>query len=372
MYTVAITTRSPADVLAAIDPPIDSTASSRCGETTNVVPTSLVCKAFDVTLASEAAESAAGAARQISTIGPALDDLVRRLRLRPPAFMVTCARGSSDHAATYGKYLLETTVGCAVASIGPSIVSTYGRTPDLAGALFVAVSQSGKSPDLVQLTTAARAAGAIVVGLLNDTTSPLAAECHVVLPLCAGEERSVAATKSFLLSCLAFLQLAARWTDDVALHTAVERAPDALAAATALPWSLDHLATANSLYVIGRGVGLSAAHEIALKLKETCRLHAEAFSTAELRHGPIALVEPGFPIIALAQDDRTRPSVLETVAHLEQLGAAITTAPDVDAPAVLAPLCHVLRCYLGLPALARARGLDADAPPHLAKITRTI
>jgi len=324
-----------------------------------------------VTLASEASESAAGAARQIATIGPALVELVRRLRQHPPAFVVTCARGSSDHAATYGKYLLETTVGCAVASVGPSIVSTYGRAPDLRGALFVAVSQSGKSPDLVQLTIAARAGGAIVVGLLNDTSSPLAAACDVVLPLCAGAETSVAATKSFLLSCLAFLQLAAHWTDDRALHDAVARAPDALAAATATPWSLDHLAPARNLYVVGRGVGLSAALEIALKLKETCRLHAEAFSTAELRHGPIALVEPGFPVIAVVQDDRTRPSVTDAIAHLASLGAQITQ-PAVDAPAVLAPLCHVQSFYLALPALARARGLDADAPVHLSKVTRTI
>jgi len=334
-----------------------------------------------VTLASEASEAAAGAARQIATVGDALDEIVRRVRHRPPTFVVTCARGSSDHAAMYGKYLLETTVGCAVASVGPSIVSTYGRTPNLDGALFIAVSQSGKSPDLVQLTTAARAAGAIVVGMINDAASPLAAECDVVVPLCAGEEQSVAATKSFLLSCLAFLQLAARWTDDAALHDAVVRTPDALAAATALAWPLDHLASATSLYVVGRGVGLSAALEIALKLKETTRLHAEAFSTAELRHGPIALVEPGFPVLALGQDDRTRPSVIETITLLVQLGADVMSTlpiagtrplPTVAAPAVIAPLCHVLGCYLALPALARARGLDADAPTHLSKVTRTI
>jgi glucosamine--fructose-6-phosphate aminotransferase (isomerizing) len=324
-----------------------------------------------VTLASEASEAAAGAARQIATLGPALDDVVRRLRERPPGFVVTCARGSSDHAATYGKYLLETTVGCAVASVGPSIVSTYGRAPNLEGALFIAVSQSGKSPDLVQLTTAARDAGAIVVGMLNDTASPLAAACDVALPLCAGEEKSVAATKSFLLSCLAFLQLAARWTDDPALHAAVARAPVALAAAAANPWSLDHLAAAHNLYVVGRGVGLSAALEIALKLKETCRLHAEAFSTAELRHGPIALVDQDFPVIAVVQDDRTRPSVDEALAHLAALGAAIVQ-PPTSAPAVLAPLCHVQSFYLALTSLARARGLDADAPVHLSKVTRTI
>jgi glucosamine--fructose-6-phosphate aminotransferase (isomerizing) len=207
--------------------------------------------------------------------------------------------------------------------------------------------------------------------MLNDIMSPLAAACDVALPLCAGEETSVAATKSFLLSCLAFLQLAARWTDDPALHAAVAHAPGALATATANPWSLDHLAAARNLYVVGRGVGLSAALEIALKLKETCRLHAEAFSTAELRHGPIALVEQDFPVIAIAQDDRTRASVDEALAHLAQLGAAIMQ-PATDAPAVLAPLCHVQSFYLALTPLAHARGLDADAPAHLSKITRTI
>jgi glucosamine--fructose-6-phosphate aminotransferase (isomerizing) len=324
-------------------------------------------------LAREASEAAAGAARQIATLAPLLDELVARLRARPPAFAVTCARGSSDHAATYGKYLLETTLGCAVASIGPSIVSTYGRAPNLAGSLFFAVSQSGKSPDLIELTSAARAAGALVVGLVNDAASPLAAECEIVLPLCAGEERSVAATKSFLLSCLAFLQIAARWTDDLALLDAVARAPDLLTAATALACPLD-LASATNLYVVGRGVGLSAALEIALKLKETCRLHAEAFSTAELRHGPIALVDRGFPILALVQGDRTEPSVEDTLAHLTSLGAAIRRLPAVaNAPAVLAPLCAVQAVYLALPALARARGHDADAPsPHLSKVTRTI
>lgn len=310
-------------------------------------------------------EAADGAARQIAMLGPALDALVRRLREHPPRFAVTCARGSSDHAAVYGKYLLETTVGCAVASVGPSIVSTYGRSPDLAGALFIAVSQSGKSPDLVQLATAARDARAIVVGIVNDESSPLASVCEVVLPMCAGPELSIAATKSFLLSCLAFLQLAARWSDDPALHAAVAQAPQALRAHDAI------FGIADSMYVVGRGVGLSAALEIALKLKETCRVHAEAFSTAELRHGPIALVRPGFRVLALVQDDRTKPSVEDAIAHLTQLGAHVTTL-TCDAPGVLAPLVHVQRCYLALTALAASRGLDADAPVHLAKVTRTI
>ena len=334
-------------------------------------------------LAREASEAPAAAARQIATATNAIADAVRRLRARPPAFVVTCARGSSDHAATYGKYLLETTVGCAVASVGPSIVSLYGRAPRLDGALFIAVSQSGASPDLLQLTAAARAGGAFVLGIVNDTASPLAAECDVVIPQCAGAETGVAATKSFLCSCLAFLQLAAAWTDDPALLDAVARTPDALTAAVALDWAepLVHSAAAQSLYVLGRGVGFAAALEVALKLKETCRLHAEAFSTAELRHGPIALVDRGFPILALGQADRTQDSVRDALAQLVALGANVTSSlpidgarllPTTDAPAVVAPLAQVQSFYLALPALAIARGVDPDRPTHLAKITRTI
>jgi glutamine---fructose-6-phosphate transaminase (isomerizing) len=402
------------------------------------------CNPFEVSvLAREAAEIPAAAGRQLANTD-AIAEVVRRLRDRPPRFVVTCARGSSDHACTYGKYLIETTIGLPVASVGPSIASTYGRVPKLDGALFVAVSQSGRSPDLIELTTAARKSGAIVLGIINDTASPLAATCDVVIPQHAGEETAVAATKSFVCSCLAFLQLVASWraidavrgadgsandpaapiaigriteldlavpgnvtrvareaaarfaiidrvataADDAVeesamLRRAVDTAPSALAAAAALDWSSAFAALANvtNLYVLGRGVGLAVAQELALKLKEVCGLHAEAFSTAELKHGPLALARPGFPVIALAQTDRTEPSVRETVAQLVGLGCDVAstlpadgarllpTVPDV--PAVLAPLCQVLAAYLALPGLARARGFDPDRPPHLAKITRT-
>ncbi|MBA3541197.1 MAG: SIS domain-containing protein, partial [Deltaproteobacteria bacterium] len=168
-------------------------------------------------LAREAAEAASGARRQLADCQGRITELARRLHARPPALVVTCARGSSDHAATYGKYLIETTVGQLVASVGPSVASLYGRPLiGFEGALFIVVSQSGRSPDLIELTSAARAGGALVVGMLNDEAAPLAAHCDVVIPLCGGEERSVAATKSFLLSGLAFLQLAAAWSDDPA------------------------------------------------------------------------------------------------------------------------------------------------------------
>lgn len=325
-------------------------------------------------IALEARETAGAARRQLVTCAPVLAEIARRLRRQPPSFVITCARGSSDHAATYGKYVLETTAGRLVASVGPSVVSMYQpRTFVPSNALFVAVSQSGRSPDVLRLTEAAKQAGAFVVGIINDESSPLAARCDVVLPLCAGEERAVAATKSFLLSGLAFLQLAAAWTGDPSLVDAVTRAPDALEAACEVAWDLLPLASARSLYVVGRGVGLGAAQEVALKLKETCGLHAEAFSSAEILHGPIALVGPGFPIVAIEQADQTATATADVLAQLASLGATVLRGPSLpDMPSLLEPLCHVQSLYLGLPALAAARGLDADAPPHLKKVTETL
>lgn len=334
-------------------------------------------------LAREAAESPALARAALAGNAAALAVLGARLRASPPRLVATCARGSSDHAATYAGYVMQWFLGRPVASLFPSTVSIYARPlDDLRGALVIAISQSGQSPDLLALVSAARSAGALVVGLVNDARSPLASACDVALDIGAGPERSVAATKSFLLSCLSVLQLAASWSQDPALADAIVRAPDALAEACALDWSpaLAPLARATSMYVLARGIGLAAAQEMALKLKETCRLHAEPFSAAEVSHGPLALVGPGFPILALTQPDATLDPTRAILARLASLGAdlAATTAIDgarllatANAPAVLAPLCAVQSFYLALPALAAARGLDADAPPHLSKITET-
>lgn len=322
-------------------------------------------------LAREAKEAADGARRQIATCGAAFAELGKRLRTNPPRLVVTCARGSSDHAATYGKYVIETTARTVVASVGPSVASMYQRAPvGLDGALFIAVSQSGQSPDLVELTTTARKAGALTVGFINAAGSSLGSACDVVVPLCAGEEKAVAATKSFLLAGVAFLQLAAHWTEDAALHDVVARAPEAFEAAAAQPWPLTQLAAAQSAFVVGRGVGLGCAQEVALKLKETCRLHAEAFSSAEVLHGPMALVREGFPVVGIVQDDETAQSTREVFAQLAALGATVHMHAAHE-PAQLAPLCQVLSFYLGLPALAAARGLDADTPVYLKKVTET-
>jgi glucosamine--fructose-6-phosphate aminotransferase (isomerizing) len=335
-------------------------------------------------IAREARQAAALAHGQVARCAAGFVELGARLRRDPPRFVVTCARGSSDHAASYGKYLIETVVGRAVASVGPSIASVYGGPLALAGSLFVVVSQSGRSPDLLRLTEAARRGGALVVGFVNDESAPLAALCDVALPLCAGAETSVAATKSFLLSGLAFLQLVAHWSADPALRDAVAAFPDALDAASRLDWwpVLADLAGATSLYVLGRGTGLGAAAEIALKLKETCRLHAEAFSTAEVLHGPLALVDRGFPVLVVGQDDDSAATTRSVTARLVALGADVRSALDVAGatplpvpaavPAAIAPLCQVQSFYLAVHRLAAARGLDPDAPAHLRKVTETV
>ncbi|MCY1000653.1 SIS domain-containing protein [Myxococcus sp. MISCRS1] len=336
-------------------------------------------------MAREAAEAPGVARLQLARSEDMFVALGERLRRQPPRFVVTCARGSSDHAAVYGKYLIETTLGRAVASVGPSVASIYGaHALDLRDSLFIAVSQSGQSPDLLRLTEAAKASGALVVGFVNDASAPLGALCDVSIPLDAGPERAVAATKSYLLSGLAFLRLAAHWSASPALHEAVAALPEALASACALDWwpALQTLVDAQSLYVVGRGSGLGAALELALKLKETCRLHAEAFSAAEVAHGPLGLVQPGFPVIALGQEDGSAEGTRAVVRRMMELGAEVRTVLPVPGaatlptvpgvPLAIAPLCQVQSFYLAVHRLATARGLDPDAPANLRKVTETV
>lgn len=313
----------------------------------------------------------------------ALAQLGQRLRAERPRFIVTCARGSSDHASAHGKYLLETRVGLPVASVGMSVASVYGRELDLDGSLFIAVSQSGRSPDLLRLTEMAKRRGALVVGLINDASSPLMALCDVGLPLCAGPERSVAATKSFLVSCVGYMALAAAWSGDATLNAALESLPDAFDAAAALDWrpQLESLADTRNMLVLGRGASFGAALETALKLKETSTLHAEAFSAAEVIHGPLGLVVPGFPVLAYGQDDEAAPTIRDTLARIVGLGGRVLstlaapgvetlpTVPGID-PAI-APLCQLLSFYVAVPHLAAKRGFDPDNPTNLRKVTET-
>lgn len=336
-------------------------------------------------LTREAAEAAEVAARQIAINGEAMALLGDRLRRRKPAFIATCARGSSDHAMTYGKYLLERALGLPVASLGPSLASVYRGEIDLSGAVFVAASQSGRSPDALQLTETAKRGGALTIGLINDMESPLAALVDVALPLAAGPETSVAATKSFLATGIALLHLTAAWSCERSLSDALVRSPELLRQAGLCDWSpfFRHLEQATSLYVIGRGLSLGIAQEMALKFKETCRIHAEAFSAAEVLHGPLALVGPGFPALVLDPADEGSESTLSVARSFAGLGADVAYAgadgaPGIalpvpaESPPVLMPLLQARAFYGGIAALAKARGLDPDRPPHLRKVTQTL
>lgn len=334
-------------------------------------------------LGREAAEAPAAARRHIQRNRAAFAELGARLRAAPPRFVTTCARGSSDHAAVYGKYLIETALGHPVASVGPSVASVYGTRLDLRDSLFIAVSQSGRSPDLLRLAEAAKAGGAVTVGFVNDEASPLMALCDVALPLCAGPETSVAATKSYLLSCLAFLNLTAHWSGSAELLEAAESVPDALERALGLDWwpALETLVPARGLFVIGRGTSYGAALEMALKFKETSRLHAEAFSAAEVIHGPLALVGPDLPVLAVGQEDEAAGSIRQAAERIAALGSPVWSALDgagtTRLPTVaglhptVAPLCQIQSFYMAVHRLAVARGYDPDAPANLRKVTET-
>ena len=323
-------------------------------------------------------------ARQLRDNAAPVKALAAHLNRSPRRFVVTSARGSSAHAATYGKYLIETRLGLVTAAAAPSVATLYDAPLQMTDALFIAVSQSGRSPDLVRQAEAARACGAFTVALVNVEDSPLVEACEAVLPLHAGEERSVAATKTFIASLTALLQLVAHWRDDDELRGALDRLPETLARATALDWgaALEPLAAADDMLVVGRGPGFAIANEAALKMKETCALHAESFSAAELLHGPVSLVGEDYPVLVFSQEDETRAGVRDLIAQLRGKGANVFAA-EVGEPAAgrlpvappLHPACDpvaMVQSYYGFAArLAVRRGLDPDRPRHLRKVTMT-
>jgi glucosamine--fructose-6-phosphate aminotransferase (isomerizing) len=332
----------------------------------------------------EAAQAPAVVREQLAANAERVARLAGRLRSAPPRAVVTCARGSSDHAATFARYLIETRLGLLTASAAPSVSSVYEVTPDLVGTVMIAISQSGASPDLLATVSRARTNGARIVALVNAESSPLAQLADDLIPLRAGPELSVAATKSYIASLTAIVQLVGSWAGDAALAAALTEAPHQLERAFELDWSaaVTRFAPATSLYVIGRGLGLGVAQEAALKLKETCGLHAEALSAAELRHGPMALVRAHFPLLVFTQDDESRAGVVQLAAELAAGGAAVllagaevpqaTVLPTLAAHPVIEPLLFVQAFYRMANTLALARGRDPDRPPNLSKVTETL
>ena len=332
----------------------------------------------------EAAEASDVVERQRDRNAEMVADLAQRLRDSKPRAVVTLARGSSDHAATFARYLIETRAGVLTSSASPSVGSIYDSTPDLGGTVVLAISQSGRSPDLIATAKQATEQGALLVAMVNDEDSPLAAMAEVVIPLCAGPERSVAATKSFIASLAATIHLLSAWTGNPEIESALSALPGKLSEAWGLDWSaaLPELCAATSMFVVGRGHALGVVQEAALKLKETCGIQAEGFSAAEVRHGPMAVVRKDFPVLLFGQSDESLASVASLASEFASRDARVISAgvpdvpgiilPAVPADSLIAPVLQIATFYRLANALAVSRGFDPDRPLHLTKVTETL
>lgn len=333
----------------------------------------------------EEARSAGDAvARQLAADTDRCIALGRALRASPPAVTLTVARGSSDHAAAYCAYLIMARLGRIVASLPMSLVTLYKSPLQAQHTLAIAISQSGQSPDVIEPIAYFRAGGATTVALVNDTGSPLARAAEWALPLHAGPERSVAATKSFITSLVAGARLVAHWQDDPPLQAALQGLPESLRLAADTDWSaaLDVLVPARGLMVVGRGIGFPVACEAALKLKETSSMQAEAFSGAEIQHGPMALIDPGYPLLIFATRGPALAGLVELAQAMRERRARVLLAAPADVPTRdltlplaptpdLDPIVAAQAFYTLAAQLAAARGLDPDQPRHLNKVTRT-
>ncbi|MBL0313339.1 MAG: SIS domain-containing protein [Holophagaceae bacterium] len=332
----------------------------------------------------EAREAPAAVARLLDSGDPDYHALGALLRAHPPTGILTLARGSSDHAAQHMAYLIMARLGRLVTSLPMSLVTLYHANLAKPGLLVLAFSQSGQSPDLVDPTRYFTRNGATTVAVVNDPESPLAREATRVFPLLAGEERSVAATKTFIAQLVAGARIVAAWEEDPVFKAGLTQLPGALERAACADWTagIDALVGVDRLFILGRGTGLAIAMEAALKLKETCGIQAEAFSGAEVRHGPMAIVDEGYPLIVFAPRGPAQAGLISLAHDLQEQGARVLLAAPPDVPGVVLPLIPaphpeldtataIQSFYPMVEALSRARGYDPDHPPHLSKVTKT-
>lgn len=323
----------------------------------------------------EAKQTPSVIANQLATNQQKAIAIGERLRQLSPSSVMIIGRGSSDHAGVFGKYLIEIEAGVPTSSAAPSVASVYGKSLKLANALVIVISQSGRSPDILAQAQMAKNAGAFCIALVNDETSPLADIVDEVLPLSAGEEISVAATKSYLATLSALLQLTAYWTENKALIDELSNLPAQLQAMIDSPVQLTPamFESINNMVVLGRGLGFAVAKEMALKLKEVSSIHAEAFSSAEFLHGPVTLVEQGLAILNCQVIDESHEAHLEQIDEVSRRGATLLTLSQGDQAIHprLAPLVVLQRFYIDVAAIAVARGFNPDEPKGLKKVTRT-
>nr|WP_076262224.1 SIS domain-containing protein [Intrasporangium flavum] len=313
-----------------------------------------------------------------------IEAVAARIRAAGPRFVLLAARGTSDHAALYAKYLVETTLGLPCGLVSTSVYTAYERQPDLHGVLWVAVSQSGGSPDLVESTERARAGGALTLAVTNTDDSPLQRASELSVDVLAGPERSVAATKTYTSSLLALWLVVRAWAS--LPHEPARRVPDW--AHAALEADVDDVVArfrfVDKLVTTSRGYAYPTAREAALKLMETCYLSAHAFSGADLLHGPLAMIDADRPVLVVVPEGPGGRALDPVVEALRSRGADLTVVgapPDGGpAPAVplptgmdeqLAPVVQILPLQRLARSLAVSRGLDPDRPRGLNKVTRT-
>lgn len=333
---------------------------------------------------SEALEAPRVVEEQFSENQQILDEVAQYLNQKNPYSVVSIARGSSDHAAQYLNYLATAKMGKLTTSLSMSALTLYHAELDVSKSVGVAISQSGQSPDVVKPIEFMRSHNAPTFALVNDVHSPLALASEWIIPLHAGPERAVAATKSFIASLSASASLIATWKNDLELTRALHHLPDDLMKAQKLDWTMPikTLKEAKRIMIVGRGYGLALALEAALKLKETCAIQAEAFSAAEIKHGPQALIEEGYPLLIFANRGPALHSMLDLAADMKSRGANVILAapPFVKEKQLEIQPTHaeeldvitaIQSFYLMTEELSRTLGLNPDQPKHLSKVTKT-
>jgi len=308
--------------------------------------------------------------------------VAERIRHADPRVIVISGRGSSGNAGTLLRYLFETRAGLLVSTSAPSVVTTYRQSIDMRHAVFIVISQSGRSPDLVAGARAARKSGALTIAIVNDVTSPAAQACELTLPVGAGPERAVAATKSVVLSMVISGQLVASLTSDHALREKLNQLPQRFSHALTCDWSAwsGSFGSARAAFVIGRGFGLGPAREIALKITETMRLPTLSYSAAEVRHGPLAAASAATPLLVLRQNDGPSAMVDTLIADLRARKMNVFSVGDPGGTLPWIgnddPICDaitmLLPAYATIEQAARHHGFDPDNPPNLTKITETL
>ena len=332
--------------------------------------------------------------QQISNLD-VISEITNRLRKFPPHFVGTIARGSSDQAAHFAKYAIETQLGIITTSIAPSIHTLYKSNLNYKNTFVIGISQSGKSNDLIECMSFARKNGAITLSFINEKNSPLEKESQYFIPLLAGKENSGAATKSFTASLTRIIQFICYWNNDNKLKECLLKLPNILEKSNDLNFklALNELKNTKNMLVIGRGLNFPIALEAALKLKETCGIHAEAFSGAEILHGPFELIKKNFPVLVFLQNDETLESLVKLIEKLQKLNAKIIVISSqnilndkknkilnktihISTNECLTPLCDsvslIYKFYPFVAALSRQKNKNPDTPLNLKKVTKTI